>query len=377
MSIKDFLTDWTVGASWPLIKSLYDKLNHYRSLQKDRERSAKGLPLKYPIDLAEDYYERAEKAYLESEYSVTKQEATLALKEIEDLGSSDSQLDELRYRLYFLRGRASFDLKEFREARSDCSKAIGFKPSAPAFAKRGEAKRALHDYYGALDDYTQATQRSPNNKEFWFSLAEVNSSLGNYDASIKNYSRVIAFDSKNATAHNNRGICYGYLGDHDKAEEDFSKAINIDSRYGTAYNNRGVARGHLGRHDEAEKDFNEAITLNPDNAAAYKHRGVAKSSMGDNEGAKKDFSKAIELAPRYVLAYFSRGIAQYDSKDYEEALKDLNKAVEIDSNFAEGYHWLGLVKEEMGRKEEAKKDFAIANEKRRIGAGIIPSQVQD
>ena len=75
----------------------------------------------------------------------------------------------------------------------------------------------------------------------------------------------------------------------------FSKVIAIDTNDAKAYNNRGLAKAKLGEYGEAIKDYNKAIAINPNFAQAYYNRGNAKDTLGDQEGAKQDLEKAKAL----------------------------------------------------------------------------------
>ena len=53
------------------------------------------------------------------------------------------------------------------------------------------------------------------------------------------------------------------LGKPEEAIKDYTKAIELDPKDAEAYNNRGTEFSSLGKSEEAIKDYTKAIELNP------------------------------------------------------------------------------------------------------------------
>ena len=126
---------------------------------------------------------------------------------------------------------------------------------------------------------------------------------GAYDRAIKDYTKAIKLDPKDAAAYNNRGFAYNEEGAYDRAIKDFTKAIDLDPKDAAAYNNRGFAYNEEGAYDRAIKDSTKAIDLDPKDAAAYNNRGFARYSRGLAYEKEKDYAKAI--------AYYKKAIADF------------------------------------------------------------------
>ncbi|MGK7874000.1 MAG: tetratricopeptide repeat protein, partial [Xenococcaceae cyanobacterium] len=82
-------------------------------------------------------------------------------------------------------------------------------------------------------------------------------------------------------AYNNRGNARYYLGEYQASIEDYTEAIRINPTDADAYNKRGNARYYLGEYQAAIEDYNQAIRINPNDAAAYNNRGIARDDLGE------------------------------------------------------------------------------------------------
>jgi len=272
--------------------------------------------------------------------------------------------------------------------------------------KAGKAKTRLHDYHGAIKDYTKAIELNPENAEAYFNRAKakiflrdnhnaiMNKIVGkasNYDKkdlievmevikleideAIQDYSKSISLNPENAEAYYNRGKAKIFLRDYlntkmylmlrnasdydnkdsieikkvmlletKEAINDFTKAIVLDPKYAISYNNRGKAKGLLERYDEAINDYTKALVLNPKYVAAYSNRGRTKVLLKDFQGAIQDYNKAIELNPSYAINYNNRGNAKRLIGDYDEAIQDYTKTIEMNTKYMEAYSNRGRTK---------------------------------
>ncbi|NDA09119.1 MAG: tetratricopeptide repeat protein [Alphaproteobacteria bacterium] len=65
--------------------------------------------------------------------------------------------------IFFYRGTAKNDLKDYQAAIADYDEAIRLNPElAEAFNNRGNAKSTLEDYQGAIADYDEAIRLKPD-----------------------------------------------------------------------------------------------------------------------------------------------------------------------------------------------------------------------
>ena len=112
-----------------------------------------------------------------------------------------------------------------------------------------------------------------------------------------NYTAVRMFDE---------GIAAYLRGDFEASIKELTRALNYDSKFALAYSSRGAAHLKSGKIKKAVTDFNRAIRLNPNYARAYHLLGLAYEQMGDFAGAYRNFDRALEIDPDLAVAYRKR-----------------------------------------------------------------------
>ncbi|MDE7247940.1 MAG: tetratricopeptide repeat protein, partial [Lachnospiraceae bacterium] len=220
----------------------------------------------------------------------------------------------------------------------------------------------------ALEEMNKAEQQDEEQREkeqtltVWDYIRRGNRALdeGRQQDAMDEYSKAIERYPENASAYIGRGIVYNNLGQNEEAIKEYDKAIEQDPNDAIAYNNRGNAYDDLGQYEKAIKDYDKAIELNPDLVDAYNNRGVAYDDLGQYEKAIKDYDKAIELAPDYAKAYYNRGNLYYKLNQHEKAIKEYNKAIELNTNYAKAYYNRGSVYEFFREYAKAIEDYTRA-----------------
>ncbi|MFH1306219.1 MAG: tetratricopeptide repeat protein [Candidatus Micrarchaeota archaeon] len=129
----------------------------------------------------------------------------------------------------------------------------------------------------------------------YFNRSFAHASLGNYNKTIQDCTKVIKLNSNYANAYNNRGGVYYELGNYNQAIQDDTKAIKLNPNYAKAYYSRGFVYCELGNYNKAIQDYTEAIKLNPNYAGSYYSRGIAYKKLGMQEKANKDFEMYEKL----------------------------------------------------------------------------------
>jgi len=290
--------------------------------------------------------------------------------------------------------------------------------------KAGKAKTRLHDYHGAIQDYTKAIELNPENAEAYHNRGKakiflrddhktkMNQMVRNasdyskkdlielmeviqieIDEAIQDYSKAIELNPENAETYYNRGKAKIFLIDYlntkmylmvrkasnydkkdsieikkvilvetNEAIKDYTKAIELDPKYAISYNNRGNAKGLLRDYDEAIQDYTRAIELNPENVATYNNRGRAKIFLIDYHGAIQDYDKAIELDPKYAISYNNRGNAKRLLGDYDEAIQDYTKVIQLNPKYLDAYNNRGRAKILLREYHGAIQDYSKAIE---------------
>jgi len=134
-------------------------------------------------------------------------------------------------------------------------------PDAVAYYHSGNAKRDIKDYRGAIADYTKAIELEPNFPNAYNNRGVTKNDLGDLNNALE-------------------------------AIDDYTKAIELRSNFPDAYKNRGSVKYLLKDYQGAITDYTKAIELEPSFADAYNDRGIIKRALNNKEGAIADLREA-------------------------------------------------------------------------------------
>lgn len=156
---------------------------------------------------------------------------------------------------------------------------------------------------------------------------------GDFAPCIKEYTALIARDSKNDSLYAERARCY------------VSKGSNLQMKIAektVLMKTEAAAKKAASAESDAElalalADADKALGLNPGNTAALLVRGVFKTLKKKNREAIEDFSRVIEIEPKSVKAYFNRGGGYESTKEFSKAIDDYTKVIEIDPQNLNAY----------------------------------------
>ena len=183
---------------------------------------------------------------------------------------------------------------------------------------------------------TPSLTDSAKTAEEWYDEGVSLLELGEFEKSIKCFSKVIELYPGYVEAYLNRGSAYLNLGKFREAIKDLDKAIELNPKGAAAYYNRGLSYLMLDQHEKAIEDFDKAMELKPADvhiaANLYYYRGSAYLFLGKFREAIKDLDEAIELNPKEATAYYNRAMAYFGLGEYKKVIKNCNKAIEIDPN---------------------------------------------
>lgn len=260
----------------------------------------------------------------------------------------------------------------------------------------------------ALLEFSQASEKDPNNAEYYNQAGFCHQSLKQYDHALTHYTQAISLDIAKGEYYYNRGTVKKDMNNFQDAIDDFEKAISLWEQKSThspeqsiynAYYLKGICLRQLERFDESINDLKKAVDLKPEDPSAHNNLGLSYFKAGsfddaaneytkaiqntqidkqksdadsdvknsvsiycNNRGlayyhltmyheAKKDFDEAIGLNPMEAIYYFNRGNVAYDQGQYDEAHKDYDKAIELEPNNSRFYHSKGLAYEGTGKDE--------------------------
>ncbi|BAZ90315.1 tetratricopeptide repeat protein [Raphidiopsis curvata NIES-932] len=221
-------------------------------------------------------------------------------------------------------------LTRYQEAVELMDQAILLNPHHGFYMNRGGARRELGDYKGAIDDYTQAINISPELASAYYERGGARRELGDYKGAIDDYTQAIKIEPELASVYYERGGARRELRDYKGAIDDYTQAINIFPELASAYYERGGVRRKLRDYKGAIDDYTQTIKIEPESAfLAYYERGGARRELGDYKGAIDDYTQAIEISPEFASAYYERGFARRELGDENGAGFDFQRASDL------------------------------------------------
>ena len=247
---------------------------------------------------------------------------------------------EVRAYTHLLQSQINLHYERYDDALTDLDKAVELYPEfALIFYKRGTLKYVLgetkekdnkveaqHHYQDAINDYTEAIRLCPDFAEVFNNRANAKLLLGKSETTSGNgeiahhlnqaaidSNTSIKLDPNNALFYCTNGLIKYTLGNYDASIDDYTEAIRLCPDFADAYNSRADAKLLFGKSEttsgngeteyylnQAIIDSNTSIKLDPNNALFYHTRGQIKYALGDSCAAIDDYEKALEIDPNYT-----------------------------------------------------------------------------
>jgi Tfp pilus assembly protein PilF len=160
----------------------------------------------------------------------------------------------------------------------------------------------------------KALSINPNHVEARTLLGWIDSEIrGDFEAAIKEYSRVVELRPDLPEAYNNLGVAQKRKGDLAKAADSFNKALKLNPDYSAAISNRGWVLAEQNQWIDARLEFERALTINPDDDGALYGLSQALREARDYAGAQKVLSQLIARSPNFVywLEWGRIGLIRY------------------------------------------------------------------
>lgn len=257
----------------------------------------------------------------------------------ETIAEEDDIEDEIdrqtfAYRLTW-RAKARVKIFEFNDAILDFNTAINtdstYYGAWEAYDQRGSLKYLLHDFKGAIEDFTKVIYLNPLKADarLYYTMGAARLFIIDTVGAIRDFTKAIIVDPKYLDAYNYRANLKFYLKDFRGVINDCNEIIKLDPKNKDGYFFRAWAKNEIKDFLGAISDFNFLISIDKKNATAYQMRGASKHELGDYRGAIIDYDQAISIEPQDETSFFDRGLSNLRLNLKEAACLDFSKAGEL------------------------------------------------
>ena len=153
--------------------------------------------------------------------------------------------------------------------------------------------------------------------------------VGNYQAAVPIYERVLKLDPKNVQALNILGVMNIKAGNLKVAEDYLRRAVRLRPNCGSARYNLGHLLEQTGHHAEAVEQWEKAAKAQNDERAAD-YWGQYLVRQGRAKDAIQWFRVALNIRPEFTDARFHLVGALHQTDNIQEALTHLEYILKID-----------------------------------------------
>jgi len=182
---------------------------------------------------------------------------------------------------------------------------------------RAENFIQLNQLAKAVEDYSKAIDRSPNDADLHIWRAAQYSVLGDSESATADFNTALTLEPDNVLIYFARA--FSHLGYPERAFEatieDLNTSIQIDPGFAPAYFLRAGSYIQLNRNDEALKDLLRAEALGMTDPVVYGALGMVYDRVGDYTAAADYYRRYVALLESPTQYTLDR-IAEFEAQGY-------------------------------------------------------------
>jgi tetratricopeptide (TPR) repeat protein len=166
---------------------------------------------------------------------------------------------------------------------------------------------AIGEYDAALGFYRRIIPNVRQLPLLQIRVADVFKGLGLPDSALTYYAMAVRLDSTTVEAHLGMAEMYSELSQFDSAREAAARIFRLEPGSARGHDVLGIIAGREGRLEEAEEEFTMAIRADSLDEQAYIDLGILYEKTGRAELSIGQYRTASRLNPRSSLAHFRLG----------------------------------------------------------------------
>ena len=211
---------------------------------------------------------------------------------------------------YLNRASLKGNMDDYRGAISDYDKALEINPQyTDAYIGRAivriliggvraeaclDIEKAISLGGSASDLHEEYCSETTGTAGYYYFRANRKSNEGDYSGALADFNEAIEISPDYVVAYLGRAYLKRILKDYEGAIDDYTISIDLSaSIWVDAFLNRGIAKFELGKYNEALEDFNKSLEEKPGYLFALLWRGYTLLVLGKNEIGCNDFKEII------------------------------------------------------------------------------------
>lgn len=224
----------------------------------------------------------------------------------------------------------SFDGGDFETAIRELTIYLQYDSShAELYFIRGRARYMARDYKEAIVDARRTVELDSNQLGSHLLIASCMAGLDKMPAAIEECSALIGRHPDYLQAYIMRGAFYIAQGEYQSAVLDYKIAVKLKDSTPDCYTGLAIAYDSLREYEDAHRAYSQSIELVSTNPMTHLGRGLVRIALHDTVGAIDDFSQAIQHAAKLAKAYYYRGRARIQTGSLSAGCADIRKAREL------------------------------------------------
>ncbi|MDM8007168.1 MAG: tetratricopeptide repeat protein [Phycisphaerae bacterium] len=196
-------------------------------------------------------------------------------------------------------------------------------------------------YQNALNLWSDAVAKSPDNPRAWTGLAMALADRGDLDKAVSNLHTALELDPTRVQAIYNLGDVFRRKGDIPAAIRQYEQAVSLKEDFSLGHCALGNALLSIGQVERAKHHYNLAIEHQPDFADAHFNLGNILANEANTAGAAEHYRRAIAANPRHASSHSALGNMLWLQGDVLAAIDQYRAALGINPDHAFAHSNLG------------------------------------
>jgi tetratricopeptide (TPR) repeat protein len=255
-------------------------------------------------------------------------------------------------------GWALLNTGRYNEALAQFDKAVSMNPNnIGTLIAKSLSYHLMGNAEAELSAYDRVLEKKAEIDYIWYDRGLAAHKLGNLELEQESYEAAVSYNSGNFSAWYNLGLCFAEQGKSLRALAAFRRGRDINPKLFEAVFNTGILLGRIGQDSQAVKAFDACIALNQHDDDSFKQRGVAELMVSDFTHASESFDEYLHAQPEDPEVWANQGLALYGCERLDEAEQFTERYLQKYPTDARVWYNKGLILDKHGSNSQAMQAF--------------------